>query len=38
MKNKKEEDKNAKGLLSLPGGGQVDGLPPAAISWSRVDI
>ena len=28
MKNK--EDKKAKGLSSLPGGGQVDGLPPAA--------
>ena len=32
MKNveKNEEDKKAKGLSSLSGGGQVDGLPPAA--------
>ena len=30
MKNKKEEEKEANGLSSLPGGGQVDGLPPAA--------
>ena len=32
-KRKKKEEKKtkkAKGLLSLPGGGQVDGLPPAA--------
>ena len=26
----KKKKKKAKGLLSLPGGGQVDGLPPAA--------
>ena len=25
------QQKKAKGLLSLPGDGQVDGLPPAAI-------
>ena len=30
MKNKRKKKKKAKGLSSLHGGGQVDGLPPAA--------
>ena len=32
--NQKKKKKKSKGLSSLPGGGQVDGLPPAASSCS----